>query len=285
MSQRFAAGQVPRLRRLAYRFLRENAPVTWPRMMEAGVRFHIPANLAGMGASKQARRLANAEARRLRRAQLFHMDAAAARVVEAMDKQCRDSDYVLVREMLPAEYGMLVWQQPIIITSQGLPVTGCHWQAGSEDVWVTWWTDAAAVDTGPEDPLVVALARQQTGPLGYEQEMVLPYGVVGADLRGDRKDARRRWELIRRTLTSWRLFGITDESVSVTQLPESSTGLEPEPATIDDPYGDVPAVPDADDCVTALTVDLDRWEGQRSRLRRWLGAWTRNRRQPGTEAA
>lgn len=124
-----------------------------------------------------------------------------------------------------------------------------------------------------------------SGRLTTSRSWLLPYGVVEVGLRGDQDDGRMLWELIRRTSTSWYMFGTTYEPVSVTQLPEpfQNPDAEPEADMIQDRYGDAPAIPGVDDSVTTMTIRLHQPPAPLSRLRRFCDAeveqtWRRARR-------
>lgn len=246
------AEQVPLARRAAHRFLQRTAPALWAKLMADGDRFHIPKEFAPLGASERARQLAAAEAQRLAKARLFHVDAVATRLALqiAGNRQPLSATHLPTRKVLPAEYGLVVWAEPVASTEHGDPLVACHWEAQADGVWVAWWTDTTLeAEPDPrgsdvEERIASAIRRQLTGRLCYDREFWFPHGPGQVAWKAT-VPARERvllTELIGVTVATWGLLTLRPGVVKVRQRRPPRGAIE-----------GIDPVPGADDTVTAVT--------------------------------
>ncbi len=238
---------VPNARRLAHMFLRHNAPMLWAQMMASGTPFLVPEEIAHLGIPEQARWLAAAEARRVAKARLFHLDVEATRAAIHAGSVFTDRAYALGSSLPPAEYGLLVWAEDVSASAGGVDVIACHWQVRDDGVWTVWWTDAvtftrAQLAAGTYDQAKVKSLLELHGVLMYDRERLLPYGV--GELDGTPPDAAmdaRVRALTHTTIATWAML---------------STGLTPT-TVLPGPTGTVAGlapIPGADDSVTVATA-------------------------------
>jgi hypothetical protein len=140
-----------------------------------------PAKWRSLPIQEQAARFAAAEARRIADARLFALDgqiAEAARTVAAEPVPLR-----LPSTLLPAPTGMIVFSEPVAVSSDGGIITAATWgplpEGTADGVQLTIWTDHrlhAEQDNGPGGILT---PRQQTiverAPLLFHFDFTLPF--------------------------------------------------------------------------------------------------------------
>jgi hypothetical protein len=245
---------------MAYRFLQGTAPTLWARLMAEGLRFHVSKEFARLSVPERAGKLAEAEAQRLARARLFHLDALTTGL--ALELAGRVRPALPTRKIVPAEYGLLVWAEPVGTTEHGDPFVACHWQVMHDGVWLAWWTDTtpradldlAGDQTEIEERLTTAVLRGMTGRLSYDREFWLPYGPadeVGWKATVPALERALLTELIGVTITTWSFLTLPARGWKVRQRRPSSAVIE----------GTDP-VPGADDTVTIVS-GLNSWSPRR----------------------
>ncbi|MET8205852.1 hypothetical protein ABZT51_07345 [Streptomyces sp. NPDC005373] len=125
-------------------FLRYNAPQTWADMLQReGVTFLMPPAVAALErVQDQAVALANAESRRLRKADLFYITRdAAASVAGLVGIPC----IAEISSILPSPSGLMVWEEPPVHIARGVVLRAVSWgPAHDGGTWWSWWTDTAA---------------------------------------------------------------------------------------------------------------------------------------------
>ena len=233
-------------RRLAHRYLRQNAPTAWAAMIADGTVFYTPQEVAHLGIAELARWLATKEARRLAKARLFHCDLEVTRAAIHAGGVFHDKPYALGPDLLPAQFGMLVWAEDVSASVGESEVIACHWQAQDDGVWTTWWSDtvsfvrtniAAGVYTDADATIVL----EQHGVLMYDRERLLPYGVGVLDAPAPEPELDDRLRALTfTTLATWALLsgGLVSTSVLAARAGKVA-GLAP--------------IPGADDSVTMAT--------------------------------
>ncbi|MFF0013050.1 hypothetical protein [Streptomyces sp. NPDC005374] len=125
-------------------FLRCNAPQTWADMLcKEGVTFLMPPAVAALErAEDQAAALANAECRRLRKADLFYITREAAEsVTDLTGIPC----IAQIASIVPSPSGLLVWEEPPVCIERGVVLRAVSWGPSYDGgTWWSWWTDTAA---------------------------------------------------------------------------------------------------------------------------------------------
>ncbi|MEV6594758.1 hypothetical protein [Streptomyces acidicola] len=149
-------------------FLRYNAPQTWADMLhKEGVTFLMPPAVAALQrAQDQAAALANAERRRLRKADLFYATQEAAKSVAGLTGiPC----IAQIASILPSPSGLMVWEEPPAHIEKGVVLRAVSWgPAHDGGTWWSWWTDTAAcVRTGFSGPGMLVI----NGGLTFHEEV------------------------------------------------------------------------------------------------------------------
>jgi hypothetical protein len=149
-------------------FLHYNAPQTWANMLqEEGVTFLMPPAVAALErAHDQATALANAERRRLRKADLFYITREAAESVAGLRGVPCIAE---IANILPSPSGLLVWEEPPAHIETGVVLRAASWgPAHDGGTWWSWWTDTAAcVRAGHGGPTMLAV----NGGLTFHEEV------------------------------------------------------------------------------------------------------------------
>lgn len=153
------------------RYLSRHAAPIWRDMMLAGHDLLVPATAAShWSADRTADHMAELEHRRLRDAELYHLDAAATARATTTPLQPRE-----ITALIPAPAGLVVWGRPITTTS-GIPVIAAIWgpmAPGSESTWLSWWTDTTTV-TQPMRQDNALMLLSINGMLTFDREGVVP---------------------------------------------------------------------------------------------------------------
>ncbi|MCZ4508179.1 hypothetical protein O3Q52_08175 [Streptomyces sp. ActVer] len=149
-------------------FLHYNAPQTWADMLQQeGVTFLMPPAVAALErAQDQAAALANAERRRLRKADLFYITReAAASVMELTDVPC----IAQIASIVPSPSGLMVWEEPPVRIERGVVLRAVSWGPSYDGgTWWSWWTDTAAcVRAGIAEPTMLMIH----GGLTFHEEV------------------------------------------------------------------------------------------------------------------
>ncbi|MEV4974980.1 hypothetical protein [Streptomyces scopuliridis] len=148
-------------------FLRYNAPQTWADMLQQeGVTFLMPPAVAALErVEDQAAALANAERRRLRKADLFYITREAAASVAGIDVPC----IAQIASIVPSPSGLMVWEEPPVHIERGVVLRAVSWgPAYDGGTWWSWWTDTAAcVRAGITEPSMLMIH----GGLTFHEEV------------------------------------------------------------------------------------------------------------------
>lgn len=173
----FPAKTIPELRHTLVSYHRRVTPTLWTQMLTLGKGglFWIPTRWAHLPHHQIAAHLANAEAERVQNAQLFSITRSAT--VEAITAGKVLPRFVLHPAHLPAEHGLLVWDEPIDVAYGGNdPIVACSWGPyENEQVWVSFYVDGRQATATLKGTARVE-AEQILHPLGFEREIVLPFG-------------------------------------------------------------------------------------------------------------
>jgi hypothetical protein len=177
----------------------------WVHVGRLTGRFDMPAAEAVPEADRQL-----ADIRRsLQLAQAFHVQPEMLPLVRVAAADLDDEDH-LSHEVLPAEHGFLMFDQPLLMTdSHGGPahVQALSWRPGAgggkAGVWFTAWRDTdlyyrqsraarLAAGLGPEDPGDVESFERSLGGLCLEQRWFSGYGDPVGPSRGLREEVYAR---------------------------------------------------------------------------------------------
>ena len=139
-------------------FLRCNAPQMWTEMLgKEGVTFLMPPTVAALErAADQAAALANAECRRLRKADLFYITReAAASVAGLTGIPC----IAQIASIVPSPSGLMVWEEPPARVEGDAALRAVSWGPSYDGgTWWSWWTDTAAcVRAGIAEPTMLMI--------------------------------------------------------------------------------------------------------------------------------
>jgi hypothetical protein len=247
-------GDLSRLRRGAYEFLRGSAAQAWEHE-DGGERWDItlPPDLAALPERQRFRVHARQEARRVARARLYDLDprvaGLAVRLGESIGQVSRDGDAPAPSPVTvtapwvirpPAAAGFVRWRDAIGCNSLGAPVVSRHWgpwgAPAAGGTWLAWWADSGAMAAAYE-----AAARadgqhasfgdltEAFGPLWYDHQELLRPGTAPGDsavpepqatapASSPPEDGTSGLALLRTTLATWHLM-TCPEVVQLTRRP------------------------------------------------------------------
>jgi hypothetical protein len=195
----FSPGDLPRLRRGAYEFMRRHAARAWEHHYD-GARWAItlPPDVAALPGHQRFRVHARQEARRLAGAQLYDLDpgiTGRAVGLGAAIRQGRHEEALALAGhpgvaaalgiQPPAAAGFVRWRGAIGYNGLGAPVVACHWgPATGGGRWLAWWADGHATAAGyaaqakaAGQYISTASLTRIFGPLWYDhQELLRPGG-------------------------------------------------------------------------------------------------------------
>lgn len=228
-------GRMLAVRERMRRFLRDVAPQAWAWQMRTGEKFVVPSMWARLPVEEQARRLADAEDRRLEAATCWHLDSGCVEAAMRWAMRLLREDYSLSREDVPSTAGLMVWAEHISPEAYSGRVVAAHWCVEDDGVWMAWWTDKetslpemAAVHGVTVAEMRGALA--EFGDLLYDRERLLPIGQ-GSALQGppDREQEPAVVQMTAIIIASWKLLREgrvavheVDEMVRAVSLPPGS---------------------------------------------------------------
>lgn len=167
-------------------WLDHNAAPEWMYLLDQGIGFVVPPEGKHLRGENLIRFLLQAEAERIRRAQLYHVDAATTRRAVSAVASMGEQD-VLTPQTPPAEHGLLVWEEDISRTEEGVPVVAVSWGVRPDaSVWVSWWSDAvyAARQMAERGQMTAERAEWWVGirgVLAFERERILPFTAESDD--------------------------------------------------------------------------------------------------------
>jgi hypothetical protein len=193
----FSPGDLPRLRRGAYQFVRRYAALAW-QFQHDGNRWEItlPPDVAARPEQRRYTAHARQEARRLAGAQLYDLDSGITGLAACLGAaiwQGRHEEAVALAGhpgvaatleiQPPAASGFVRWRDGIGSNGLGAPVVACHWgPAGGGGLWLAWWADSHAMAAGyaaeiraAGQPVSAGAVTRIFGPLWYDhQELLRP---------------------------------------------------------------------------------------------------------------
>ncbi|MFB6700272.1 hypothetical protein [Streptomyces rubiginosohelvolus] len=149
-------------------FTRTNAVPMWAQMMRQGINFVMPPAVAALPrVEDRARALAEAERERLATGDLYYLDAAACEVASTVELRDKAIDH-----LLPSAAGFLVWEEPPMHLSNGIPIRAATWGVAHDGgTWASWWSD---VQVSARMGIAAPEVLETVGPLMFHEEVHLP---------------------------------------------------------------------------------------------------------------
>jgi hypothetical protein len=244
-------GDLPRLRRAAYRFMRSPAGSgpDWRFQAEDGtLDITLPPDVAALPERERFGAHARQEARRIATAELYDLDPGVTAAAVTLGAAIYDTHHqhavtlagdarvaATLGIRAPARSGFMRWQGGIGRNSLNAQTVACHWGPTlGGGCWLAWWADwpamAAAVCAQLQDEGLsagVEALAETAGPLWYyHQELLYPPGVSVPDDGGNAALAPAAAEagqpgmqLLYTTIASWSLLSNPGGAVQLTRMP------------------------------------------------------------------